>query len=130
MSVPQLIKQLKSSDAAIGCRLHIYSAPLRPDWTTVVIIPDHPMAIQRFEEFGVFDGIGISVPTGDTDKVRSNSNYYRELLSLQEQFKAAERNLQALANAISAVDSSGSRHEYSAALERTKNQIDANRKLH
>lgn len=125
MNVPQILEQIRNDVAAIGCRVHFHSQPHHPDSTVIVIIPDHPMAIERFEHHCVFDGIGVHVRTRDLDKTRSNSNYFRELTNLLKLFGETRPRLRILADAVSNVDPQDSRLSYAQALSLADQKIKA-----
>lgn len=83
--VTEKLETLKKKATAIGCRLVLQEHPIQPH-TTITIIPDNEISIERCE-FGICDGaILVNVDQADMNKQAKNSRYFKKLEELEQLF--------------------------------------------
>lgn len=97
--VPDLLSKLRKKAKAIGCVLVIDKKEGYPSGT-VSIIPDNKMSKEMLE-LGSVDGIFVWVNQKDMDKKAKHSNYYKELLVLDQRFDDVRDRLMKRAHMLS-----------------------------
>jgi len=118
-SVSELIDEIRKDANCIGCELIIKPPPMPSGQTLLVIIPNHPICIESLN-FGMFDGMAVSISSRLTQAHAKHSTYYKKLSELYVQFKMAKPELSSLARSLQNVgsqDNVAARREYKAIID-------------